>query len=311
MTVTRPALSGLWPPACTAFAADGTLDIGRTLAHSRTLLAEGASGLAILGTTSEANSLTLEERYRVVDAHLDAGIAPEKLLPGTGACAIDDAVALTRHAGELGAAAVLLLPPFYYKNVSDEGLFTFVARLIERSGPNVPPIMLYHIPPMAGVGWSHALIARLIEAFPGIVAGMKDSSGDADHTRRTIEEFSGFAVFPGAEVYLLDALRWGARGCISATANINAAAIVRLIADRDAPDAAEQQRDLNLVRVAAQSRGLIPAIKEVLAARYRDEAWRNVRPPLVPGADDVRGDLLADPAIAALLGRATVPEAVG
>jgi 4-hydroxy-tetrahydrodipicolinate synthase len=207
---------------------------------------------------------------------------------------------LTRHAGEAGVAAVLLLPPFYYKGISDDGLFAFVSQVIERVGPGMPQVMLYHIPPMAAVGWSHALIARLCEAFPGLIAGMKDSSGDAAHTRATIEAFPGFTVFPGAEVYLHDALGWGAPGCISASANVNARAIAQLIENSAAPDAAEQQAGLNAVRAAVQGRGLIPAIKAVLAARYNDDAWANVRPPLMPATDTIRAELNADPAIAAI-----------
>ena len=155
------ALSGLWPPVSTAFRADGALDAERTVAHSKRLLADGAHGLAILGTTSEANSMSLDERRRVIDAHVEAGVEPKRLLPGTGACALDDAVALTRRAGEVGAAGVLLLPPFYYKKVSDEGIFRFVAALIEKVGAKMPRLMLYHIPPIAVVGWSVPLVQRL------------------------------------------------------------------------------------------------------------------------------------------------------
>lgn len=301
MTDTNSPLTGLWPPVSTPFANDGSVAYDKLVTHSRALLADGCAGLAILGTTSEANSLTLEERRRAIDAHVDAGIPAGRLLPGTGACAIDDVAALTRHAGALGVAAVLLLPPFFYKNVSDDGLFRFVAEVIERCKGDVPRIMLYHIPPMAAVGWSHALVARLREAFPGIIAGMKDSSGDADHTRRTIEAFPDFAVFPGAEVYLLSALRQGARGCISATANVNAKAIATLLATREAPDAEAQQERLNAVRMAVQNKGLVPASKAVLAARYKDDSWRNVRPPLVPLTDAARAELIGDPAIAAIV----------
>lgn len=299
---TAPALTGLWPPVSTPFANDGSVDYGRLVKHSQRLLDDGSTGLAILGTTSEANSLTLAERRRAIDAHVEAGISPGRLLPGTGACAVDDVVALTRHGGEIGVAAVLLLPPFFYKGVTDDGLFAFVAQVIERSGPRVPRIMLYHIPPMAAVGWSHELIARLREAFPGIIAGMKDSSGDAEHTYRTIDAFTDdFAVFPGAEVYLLTALRRGAKGCISATANVNASAISHLISTRDAADAQAQQDELNKVRVAVQSRGLVPATKAVLAARYKDDTWLKVRPPLVGIAEQARAELLADPAVAAIV----------
>ncbi|HET7718019.1 MAG TPA: dihydrodipicolinate synthase family protein [Bauldia sp.] len=297
-----PPLAGLWPPVATPFRPDGSVDETRLTRHSKRLLADGAHGLAILGTTSEANSLTLDERRRVIDALIEAGIAAEKLIPGTGACALGDAIALTRHAGEHGAAAVLLLPPFYYKKVSDDGLFAFVARLIEGCGGRAPRIMLYHIPPVAMVGWSAELIARLREAFPGIIAGMKDSSGDAENTLAMIKAFPDFAVFPGAEVYLLRALRAGAVGCISASANINAAGIRRLYDRWREPEAEALQAELNAVRKAVESRGMIPSLKAVLAERYRDPDWLAVRPPLLPIPEAMRTDLLADPAIVRLLG---------
>src|SRR6185295_8766040 len=147
-TRTKRPLTGLWPPVTTAFRDDGTLDTRRLVKHSRRLLEDGAHGLAVLGTTSEANALTLDERRRVIESMVKAGIEPEKILPGVGACAIDDAASLTRYAGEVGAAAVLLLPPFYYKKISDEGLYAFVSRVIDKAGSYSPRILLYHIPPI-------------------------------------------------------------------------------------------------------------------------------------------------------------------
>jgi 4-hydroxy-tetrahydrodipicolinate synthase len=296
-----PALAGLWPPVATPFRADGAVDLARLVKHSRTLLSDGAHGLAILGTTSEANSLTLDERRRAIDAHVEAGIEASRLIPGTGACAIDDAVALTKHAGAIGAAGVLLLPPFYYKKVTDDGLFNFVSAVIEKSGSRVPRILLYHIPPMASIGWSVDLIGRLRDAYPDVIVGMKDSSGDFEHTKSMIEAFPGFAVFPGAEVYVLKAMRLGAVGCISASANINAFGIRNLLDRWQKPDAEMLQAELNEVRKAVESRVMIPSLKAVLAARYNDSGWLAVRPPLMKISDGLRGELLADPAIVRLL----------
>jgi 4-hydroxy-tetrahydrodipicolinate synthase len=295
------ALAGLWPPVATPFEADGSVAEARLVKHSRTLLAEGANGLAVLGTTSEANSLTLDERRRVIDAHVKAGIDAERLLPGTGACAVEDAAVLTRHAAEIGAAGVLLLPPFYYKKVSDDGLFAFVANLIDKVGAKVPRILLYHIPPMASIGWSIDLVGRLREAFPEIIVGMKDSSGDFEHTKRMIDAFPGFSVFPGAEVYALKAMMAGAVGCISATANINARGIRRLLDHWREPDAGRLQEEVNDVRKTLESRVMIPAIKAVLASRYRDPTWANVRPPLMRLGEAATRELLAEPAVVRLL----------
>jgi 4-hydroxy-tetrahydrodipicolinate synthase len=301
-----PQLTGLWPPVSTPFDETGAVDPHRLTTHAKALLAEGASGLAILGTTSEANSLTLGERRGVIDACLAAGIPASALLPGTGASAVEDAAELSRHAATTGAAGVLLLPPFYYKAVTDDGLFAFVARLIERCGASVPRIVLYHIPPVAVVGWSTPLTRRLIEAFPGVVVGMKDSSGDLAHVKEVIDAFPNFAVFPGSEMLVLEAMRAGAVGCISATANVNARAIASLLAHWRDPDADARQRRVAEARKAVQARGLIPGVKAILAARYNDPAWRALRPPLEALDDAAAAALLADPAIAELLVGETV-----
>ena len=276
-------LAGLWPPASTPFTADGAIDEKRLISHCRGMLDDGAAGLAVLGTTSEANSLTLDERRRVIDALVEDGVAPEQLLPGTGACAIDDAVALTRHVGEIGGAGVLLLPPFYYKNVSDDGLFAFVAAVIERSGPKVPRIMLYHFPAMAAVGWSidacrpiAGRVSRRHRRHEGFLRRRGPYQGGDRRLSRTSP------CFPGAELYLLDALKWGARGCISATANVNARAIASLIADRDAADAPARQAALIAVRKSFADFPTVAAVKTIKAAITGDESWLTVRPPLVP-----------------------------
>jgi 4-hydroxy-tetrahydrodipicolinate synthase len=294
------ALAGLWPPVATPFREDGAVDTVRILRHSKALIADGCEGLAILGTTSEANSLSLDERRLIIDAHVEGGIEADRLLPGVGACAVDDVVTLARHAHDIGASGVLMLPPFYYKKVPDDGIFTFFARVIEKLGAKAPRIMLYHIPPMAAAGFSLELTGRLIEAFPGIVVGMKDSSGDAENTLAVIKAFPEFAVFPGAELYLVRAMKAGARGCISATANVNAAGIATLLKKWQSPEADKLQEEINAVRRAVESRGNIPGCKAILADRYRDPAWANVRPPLVSLGDKAKAELLADPAIAKL-----------
>ena len=162
------------------------------------------------------------EKLELLDALTEAGIAAERMMPGTGCCALSDSLALTRKAVELGCAGVLMLPPFYYKGVSDEGLFRSYAEIIERVGDARLRIYLYHIPQVAQVPISLALIERLLKAYPGTIAGVKDSSGDWDNTRAMLERFQpqGFDVFAGSETFLLATLRGGGAGCISATANV-------------------------------------------------------------------------------------------
>jgi 4-hydroxy-tetrahydrodipicolinate synthase len=294
------ALTGLWPPVATPFREDGAVDTARIVRHSKAMIADGCEGLAILGTTSEANSLSLDERRRIIDAHVEGGVEADRLLPGVGACAVDDVVTLARHAHDIGASGVLMLPPFYYKKVPDDGIFAFFARVIDKLGAKAPRIMLYHIPPMAAVGFSLDLIGRLIAAYPGIVVGIKDSSGDAENTLSVIKAFPDFAVFPGAELYLVRAMKAGARGCISATANVNAAGIATLLKKWQSPEADQLQEEVSAIRKAIEARGNIPGCKAILADRYRDPAWANVRPPLVALGDKAKAELLAEPAIAKL-----------
>jgi 4-hydroxy-tetrahydrodipicolinate synthase len=299
---TRMICAGLWPPVATPFRPDLSIDFAAFLAHSRALLDDGADGLAILGTTSEANSLTLAERREVIDALLADGFDPAKLLPGTGACAIGEAVALSRHATSAGCAGVLLLPPFFYKGVPDEGLFRYVAEVIAGVGDDRLRIYLYHIPQMAGAGWSLDLIARLIAEFPETVVGLKDSSGDWQNTRAIIERFPGFAVFPASEAVLSQAMALGAAGCISASANVNADGIARLLAAIKAGEGVDEaQAAATAVRNAVTAQPLVPAVKAILAARYGASGWDTPRPPMVALPDDARKALFADPAVKALL----------
>jgi len=188
---------------------------------------------------------------------------------------------------------VLLLPPFYYKGVTDDGLFGWLSELIQRVGDKRLRIYLYHIPPMANVGWSLSLIERLLAEYRGTVVGIKDSSGDWKCTQALLEAFPGFEVFPGAESYLLDALRLGGAGCISATANVNVAAMAKLIREYKSADADAMQRALTAMRAAIQKFPLVPANKAILARMHDDDGWNVVRPPLVPLAAAAKADLFA------------------
>ncbi|HXL67627.1 MAG TPA: dihydrodipicolinate synthase family protein [Xanthobacteraceae bacterium] len=298
---------GIWPPAATPFRADLSIDFDRYIAHCRRLLADGAHGLAVLGTTSEANSLEIAERETVLERLVAAGIAADKLLPGTGATSLGDAVRLTGHALDLGVRGVLLLPPFYYKGVSDDGLFAFVSALIERIGSDRLKLYLYNFPQMTGIVWSVALVGRLRDAFPGIVAGLKDSSGDVAYMDKLLESYPGFAVFPSSEALLLAALRKGAAGCISATANTHVIEIRGLFDRWQDSNAAMLHERVAAVRRLVQSYPLIPAVKAILAARDNANDWLRVRPPLDPLAAGSRDELLA--ALAKLQGAAVLASA--
>ena len=277
-------IKGVLAPVVTPFKPDLSIDKQRLVAHCRWLLSQDC-GLAFLGTNSEANSLSVAERLELMEALFEAGLDPERMMPGTGCCAIADTVALTRRAVEQGCAGVLMLPPFYYKGVPEEGLYRYFSEIVQRIGDSRLRIYLYHIPPVAMVGITPALVERLLKAYPTAIAGMKDSSGDWSNTRTFLDAFaaSGFDVFVGSESFLLRNLRHGGVGTISATANVNPAAIHLLYRDWRNDDAEQQQQRLDLVRDTIGKKYLmIAALKQTIAIHAEDPGWSPVRPPLLP-----------------------------
>ncbi|HEX9402215.1 MAG TPA: dihydrodipicolinate synthase family protein [Anaeromyxobacter sp.] len=289
-------LAGILAPVLTPFGQDLAPDARRLARHCRWLLAHGCAALAPFGTTSEANSLSVDEREALLDALVSDGVPAVRLMPGTGCCALPDSVRLTSHAVRRGCAGVLMLPPFYYKGVSDDGLFRGFAEVIERVGDIRLRVYLYHIPPVAQVAIGPRLVERLLRAYPNVVAGMKDSSGDFANTRTLLEAFAkdGFDVFVGSERFLLENLRGGGVGCITATGNVNAAAIERLFASWRSPDADRLQEEVNAIRSVVEKLPVIPALKVIVADHASDPAWVTVRPPLVALAPEKREPLLAE-----------------
>jgi 4-hydroxy-tetrahydrodipicolinate synthase len=280
MEMSDKSFAGVLSPVLTPFTADLEVDRRRFVEHCRWLLDEGANGLAVFGTTSEANSLSAGERMALLEGLVEAGIDPALLMPGTGCCALPDTVALTRHAVELGCGGVLMLPPFYYKGVSDEGVRASIAAAIDRVGDDRLRVYLYHIPPMAQVGFSLETIGRLIEGYPGVVVGLKDSSGDWANTKAILDAFPDFATFPGSEVFLLDGLRNGGAGCITATGNVNVA-MIRELFDTWRDDGADDlQARITAIRKTIQAYPMVPALKAIVAAGRNDPEWATVRPPL-------------------------------
>jgi 4-hydroxy-tetrahydrodipicolinate synthase len=276
-------ITGVLAPVVTPFRADTSPDAERFVRHCQWLLAHGCAGLAVFGTNSEANSMSVAEKADLLDALVAAGVPAAKLMPGTGACALPDSIALTRKAVALGCSGVLMLPPFYYKGVSDEGLYRNFAEVIERVGDARLQLYLYHIPPVSGVPITLALIERLLKTYPQAIAGAKDSSGDWSNTKAMLDAFgkSGFDVFPGSEVFLLDGLRAGGKGCITATGNVNPAAIDNVYRNWRAKDADSLQAGITATRKIVQSVPMIPALKATIAHYADDAEWKRLRPPLV------------------------------
>jgi 4-hydroxy-tetrahydrodipicolinate synthase len=286
--------AGVLVPVLTPFTPSGDADAGRFVAFCRFLLDQGADGLAIFGTTSEANSMSAGERMELLDKLIAAGIPAAKLMPGTGACSITEASMLIRHAVGYGVGGVLMLPPFYYKGMDDDGLFAFFAGVIDRVGSNALRMYLYHIPPQTVLGLSLDLVGRLIEAYPETVVGLKDSSGDWSNTAALLERFPGFAVFPGSEVFLLDGLRKGAVGCITATGNVNVPGIRKVYENWKTPQADALQAEITTARKAIQAYPMVPALKRIVAHFRNDPDWAAVRPPMVPLSEAQSAALLGD-----------------
>jgi len=280
---TQPA--GVFAASLTPMTADLEIDVPGAVAHNKWLLANGCDGVAPLGTTGEANSLSLDERLALLDALADAGITGAQLIAGVGCTAIPDTVALTRKALANGAGGVLMLPPFYYKAPSEDGLFAAYAEVIERVGDPALQIYLYNFPQQVGFELPISLMARLVEAYPDTVVGSKDSSGDWPRMERTLSEIPGFRLFPGSEEFLLAGLREGAVGCISATVNVTAPQAQDVFANWRGDNADALQNHLTELRMAFKGLPAIPVMKAYIARARNNPDFANLRPPFTPGSE--------------------------
>ena len=311
-------IRGVLAPVLTPFKADLSPDRERFIAHCKWLLSQNC-GLAVFGTTSEANSLAAEERSMLLDALVAAGVDTSRIMPGTGCCSITETVKLTAQAVKHGCAGVLMLPPFYYKEVSEEGLYRYFSEVVQRVGDALLKIYLYHIPPVAVVGITTGLVERLLKSYPNAIAGMKDSSGDWNNTKTFRDAFTEtarpartagaartcFDVFVGSDSFLLANMRNGGVGTISATANVNPGAIYELYvgctekskSENRESELERMQERLNVVREVFSSRkfpSMIAALKQAIAIYADDPAWRTVRPPLVELTPEQANTLAAE-----------------
>ncbi len=284
------SLGGVCCAVATPYNSDLSVDHAALASHCAELLRDGCNGLAVLGTTGEANSLSTRERMELLEALIKAGIPAEKLLPGTGVCSFVETVELTSHAHSLGVAGVLMLPPYYYKSPSDDGLIAAYSAVVDRLGDNVPKIIFYHIPQMSSVPISFELIETLTNTYPKVFCGIKDSAGDFEHMKATREKFPELKVFSGADPLMLPLLEAGGAGCITAASNLVAselAEVYRLFADATQVDTvARSQEKIISAREMTNSGPQIATIKAMLARRYDYEGWARIRPPHLPLSAD-------------------------
>jgi len=282
-------LSGVIAAIATPIDETGAPDFKRAVNLARYLLDNGCDGLNVLGTTGEATSFSVDERKGVMGAYKENGLPMHRLMVGTGAASVTDAVALTRHAAELGFGGALVLPPFYYKGVPDDGLVAYIESLVKATEQRPIPIYLYHFPAMSGLPWHVALIRRLLDSFSSRIVGLKDSSGDMAYARSAAAISKNFAVFPSTEACLLEARRGDFAGCISATANLNADLCARAWSQGDttALDAAVTIRKL------FDGKALVPGVKALLAHIHGEPSLSRVRPPLAPFSAADRASVIA------------------
>ena len=287
-------IRGLIAPILTPFNDNSSVATDLYVEHAKRLFEQGCAGIAPFGTTGEALSVGIDERIAAIRALVQGGIDPARMIPGTGLSNVADTARLSRTCLDMGCAGVMTLPPFYYKNVSEDALYRYFEQLVTTIGEDAR-IYLYHIPPIAMVGIPPALTARLHADFPNQIVGIKDSSGDWDNTRELLA-IENMIVYPGSELPLLEALALGAPGCISATANLNAQAISNVISlwqHGDRAAAEKLHKEVKRFRVAIQDWEPIPAQKKLLAIASGDSRWANVRPPLTALSDDAGRELAA------------------
>ncbi|WP_421992369.1 dihydrodipicolinate synthase family protein [Roseococcus sp.] len=267
----------------TAMTADFAPDLDRMAKHAKWLLANGCNGLGILGTTGEANSFGLHERKQILEGLIARGVPAGVMMPGTGCASLTDTVELTLHAKAQGCRGVLLLPPFYYKAPSDDGLFAYFSEVATRVGSGIA-LYLYNFPQQSAVPFSLDLIGRLLKAFPGVFKGVKDSSGDYANMKAMIDAFAaqGFEVYSGSDEFLQKILAEGGAGCITAASNANSHWGGIVYAKRTGPEADAAQAMLAATRKAATAFPLIANLREVIARSTGDDGYRNIRPPHLP-----------------------------
>jgi 4-hydroxy-tetrahydrodipicolinate synthase len=279
-------IRGVFCAAATPLRTDLSPDLDAFLQHCRTLLDEGCDGVALLGTTGEANSFSVAERRALLEAAVQGGIGPDKLLPGTGVTAFTETVELTKHALSLGVTTVVMLPPFYYKNVSDEGVFAAYAAIVERVADPRLRVLLYHIPQFSAVPIAHDLIERLRERFPGTFIGLKDSFGDFANMQALVKRFPGFSVLAGADPLMLPLLKAGGAGCITAASNLAASDLAAVFRHYTDPTRESEVQAAHERAVAVRNRisqfAQIPSVKALLRQKTGNASWGAMRPPLLP-----------------------------
>ena len=272
--IATTTLTGIWSAVLTPVDERYEPDTARAVDYYRDLLREGIDGINLLGTTGEAMSFAADQRLRLMEA-VAAGVPRERTMCGTGACALADTIRLTRAASELGFAAALIMPPFFFRDADDDGILRFFETLLSSTGPLRATIVLYNFPRMSGITFHPELVDRLIRAFPGVVGGMKDSSNDVALQREILARHPSLRVFPSTEATLLEAKAYGAAGCISGSVALWPQAAHAAYASGDTSAAGA----IREARAALEGAPLIAQVRARVAAARNDDVWLRSMPP--------------------------------
>ena len=275
-------LEGVWAPCLTPIHADLSIDDARLFEHVDWLLSNGCSGIVLFGTTGEAASFSATERMQALETLIARGISTSRIMVGTGFTAISDTVQVTKHAVAQGCRAVLMIPPFYFKDPTDSGLISTYRHVIDETNCSDLKVLLYHFPRMSTVPISYRLIDALIESHGDVIAGLKDSTGDWNSVEGYIKRYPDLAIFPGTDALLLKGLRAGGAGTITATADINPHGIGHVFdLWRQGEQAEDAQTQVETIRSIVFEYPLAAALKAVHASYRSDSSWNRLRPPLV------------------------------
>ena len=274
-------INGTYCATLTPVNTDFSINKKLFLEHCNNLLTEGLDGIGIFGTTGEANSFNVEEKIEAINFLIDNNIDPDKIISGTGKCSIKDTVKLTKHAAKLKVKAVLLLPPFYYKNVEEEGVVEYFKKIVEQVGENSLKYLLYNIPQISGISISTGIIKKLIKLYPSNFVGMKDSSGDINNMLKIIQSFKDFSLFSGSDILAQEICKKGGAGAITATSNISGKLISYIINNYNNEKNINNFQDLQVqIRSTLFSNEPISTLKAFLSVKNNEKSWNKVLPPL-------------------------------
>ena len=277
-------IKGVFSAALTPINQDYTINSQLFLSHCKWLLTQGLDGLGVFGTTGEANAFNVEEKINALQFLIDNNINPNNLMPGTGQCSVTDTVRFTKKCAKLKVRAVLVLPAFFYKGVSDEGVIEYYKRVVEEVGDENLHYVLYHIPQISGVNISFDVIEKLLKLYPNNVVGMKDSSGDIDNMLKITKFFNDFSLFSGSDSLALKVCKRGGAGAITATSNISGKLLSFIVNNYKEESSLDNFQELQILQVKIRemlfTHEPVSALKAIMSVKQNNKEWNQVNPPL-------------------------------